>query len=152
MNTLEKLSFGNLPKNKIPAFKAGDVVKVFCKIVEGEKERIQVFEGVVIKIHNNGISSSFVVRKVSYGIGVERIFPLYAPTIDRIELLTSGRVRRAKLYYLRNLSGKKARITEEQRALLVGEPEPEAPTAEAAAVPEERPAEGTSPAAKKETT
>ncbi|MFO1518450.1 MAG: 50S ribosomal protein L19 [bacterium] len=136
MNTLEKLSFGSLPKNKIPAFKAGDVVKVHCKIVEGEKERIQIFEGVVIKRHNNGVSSSFVVRKVSYGVGVERIFPLYAPTLDKIELVTPGRVRRAKLYYLRNLSGKKARITELQRSLLISEPTAEAATEGAAAVAE----------------
>jgi large subunit ribosomal protein L19 len=152
MNILEKLSHGNLPKNKFPAFKAGDVVKVHCKIVEGEKERIQIFEGVVIKRHNNGVSSSFVVRKVSYGIGVERIFPLYAPTVDKIELVTSGRVRRAKLYYLRDLSGKKARITEEQRALLVGEPEPESPVSEqASAAPEETPSEVSAESSKKET-
>jgi large subunit ribosomal protein L19 len=152
MNILEKLSHGNLPKNKIPAFKAGDVVKVHCKIIEGEKERIQIFEGVVIKRHNNGMSSSFVVRKVSYGIGVERIFPLYAPTIDKIELLTSGRVRRAKLYYLRNLSGKKARITEEQRALLVGAPEAESPVAAHEAPAAEAQAEVAAEAAKKEAT
>jgi len=152
MNILEKLSHGNLPKNKIPAFKAGDVVKVHCKIVEGEKERIQIFEGVVIKRHNNGLSSSFVVRKVSYGIGVERVFPLYAPTIDKIELLTSGRVRRAKLYYLRDLSGKKARITEEQRALLVGAPEPESPVAaHPEPVQEQVHAEAGADASKKET-
>ncbi len=124
MNSLQKISYASLTSHKIPDFKPGDVVRVFCKIIEGEKERIQVFEGVVIKKQNNGISSSFIVRKVSYGIGVERIFPLHTPTIDKIELVTSGRVRRAKLYYLRNLSGKKARISEEQKKLLVAEVPP----------------------------
>ena len=123
MNILEKISYGSLPKNKIPPFKSGDVVRVYCKIIEGEKERVQAFEGVVIKRHNNGISSSFTVRKVSYGVGVERVFPAYSPSIDRIQVLTPGRVRRAKLYYLRNLSGKKARINEAQKALLVSKPE-----------------------------
>ncbi len=121
MNALQKISRGSLAQKKIPDFKSGDVVKVYCKIIEGEKERIQVFEGVVIKRQSNGISSSFMVRKVSYGVGVERIFPLYSPGVDKIEVLTSGKVRRAKLYYLRNLSGKKARITEEQKKLLVAE-------------------------------
>src|SRR4029453_11043064 len=135
----------SLPKNNYPTFKAGDVVKVHCKIVEGEKERIQVFEGVVIARHRNGISTTFTVRKVAYGVGVERIFPLYAPTIDKIEVVTSGRVRRDKLYYLRNLSGKKARITEEQRKLLVSEPLPEEPVLS----PESPPASPLPPAKKK---
>ncbi|MFO1464784.1 MAG: 50S ribosomal protein L19 [bacterium] len=94
----------------IPQFKVGDTVRVYCKVKEGDKERIQLFEGVVIARHNGGLRSSFTVRKVSYGVGVERIFPLHAPFIDRIELGTVGKVRRAKLYYLRELSGKKARI------------------------------------------
>ncbi len=122
MNLLQKICRDNLPKVKIPHFKAGDVVRVYCKIIEGEKERIQLFEGVVIKRHNNGISSTFTVRKVSYGVGIERVFPVYASSIDRIEVLTSGRVRRAKLYYLRNLSGKKARITEVQKSFLIAKP------------------------------
>lgn len=94
-----------------PSFKAGDHVKVHVRIQEGEKERLQIFEGTVIKMHRAGISSTFTVRKVSYGVGVERVFPLFAPIIERIELVNSGQVRRAKLYYLRELSGKKARIT-----------------------------------------
>ncbi len=122
MNVLQKIASNPVSQSKIPDFKPGDAVKVYCKIVEGEKERIQIFEGIVIKKQNNGVSSSFVVRKVSYGIGVERIFPLYAPSIDKIEIITPGKVRRAKLYYLRNLSGKKARITEAQKKLLVLEP------------------------------
>lgn len=97
-------------KTNIPAFKAGDTVRVYCKVKEGDKERVQLFEGVVIARHNAGLRSSFTVRKISYGIGVERIFPLHAPFIDRIELGSVGRVRRAKLYYLRSLAGKKARI------------------------------------------
>lgn len=96
---------------KSPHFKAGDQVKVHVKIKEGEKERIQIFEGVVIKIHRAGGSSSFTVRKMSYGVGVERIFPFQAPVIDKVEVVNSGQVRRAKLYYLRALIGKKARIT-----------------------------------------
>lgn len=120
MNALQKIT--SATSTNIPDFKAGDAVKVFCKIIEGEKERVQVFEGVVIKRQSNGLSSTFIVRKVSYGIGVERIFPLYSPTIEKIEVLTTGKVRRAKLYYLRNLSGKKARITEVQKKLLVVPP------------------------------
>lgn len=99
-------------EREIPNFKAGDTVRVHCKIKEGEKERIQIFEGVVIARKNGSIRSSFTVRKVSYGIGVERIFPLYAPFIQQIEVMRVGKVRRAKIYYLRNLSGKKARIAE----------------------------------------
>lgn len=95
---------------KIPHFKSGDLVKVHVKIKEGDKERIQIFEGTVIKIHNAGARSSFIVRKVSYGVGVERIFPMYSPVIQKIEVMTVGQVRRAKLYYLRDLSGRQARI------------------------------------------
>lgn len=91
-------------------FRAGDTVRVSIKVKEGDKERIQSFEGVVIRLHRGGVSSSFTVRKVSYGTGVERIFPLFSPIIDKIERLSQGKVRRAKLYYLRELSGRKARI------------------------------------------
>ncbi|MBF0492803.1 MAG: 50S ribosomal protein L19 [Deltaproteobacteria bacterium] len=125
MNTLQKICYQNLPAVKASTFKAGDSVKVHCRIIEGEKERIQIFEGVVIRIHNNGLSSTFTVRKVSYGVGVERIFPYYSPTLEKIETLARGRVRRAKLYYLRELKGKKARITEEQRKILIPEPAPQ---------------------------
>jgi len=95
---------------EIPAFRAGDTVKVNVKIQEGDKFRIQAFEGVVITNRRRGLSSTFTVRKVSFGYGVERIFPLYSPMIDSIEVLKRGRVRRAKLYYLRELKGKAARI------------------------------------------
>ncbi|MBW2434891.1 MAG: 50S ribosomal protein L19 [Deltaproteobacteria bacterium] len=95
-----------------PAFRPGDNVKVHVKIKEGEKERIQVFQGVVISKRKGGTNATFTVRKVSYGVGVERIFPLHSPAIDKIEVVTRGRVRRAKIYYLRKLRGKAARIKE----------------------------------------
>jgi len=126
MHPLQEFEKDQMRKD-IPAFKAGDTVRVYCKIKEGDKERIQLFEGIVIARHNNGIASSMTVRKVSYGIGVERIFPLHAPFIDHIEVGSVGKVRRAKLYYLRNLSGKKARIFAEDRAELVAAPEAAAP-------------------------
>ena len=96
----------------LPHFAAGDTVKVYVKIKEGEKERIQVFQGVVISKRGGGTNATFTVRKVSYGIGVERIFPLHSPIIDKIEVVTRGRVRRSKIYYLRKLRGKAARIKE----------------------------------------
>ena len=95
-----------------PSFRAGDSVKVYVKIVEGETHRIQAFEGLVIKRQGAGISESFTVRKISYGIGVERTFPVHAPAIDKIEVLRRGKVRRAKLHYIRTLSAKAARIKE----------------------------------------
>lgn len=96
----------------LPDFLPGDTVKVHVKIKEGEKERVQVFQGVVISKNGGGANASFTVRKVSYGIGVERIFLLNSPVIDKIEIVTRGRVRRAKIYYLRNLRGKAARLKE----------------------------------------
>ncbi len=96
----------------LPAFAPGDTVKVHVKIKEGEKERLQVFQGVVISKRKGTTNATFTVRKVSYGIGVERIFPLHSPIIDTIEVITHGRVRRAKIYYLRKLRGKAARIKE----------------------------------------
>jgi large subunit ribosomal protein L19 len=101
-------------RSDIPSFKPGDTIRVHAKIIEGDKERIQVFEGVVISRANGGNRQSFTVRKISYGVGVERVFPLHSPRIDKIEVVTSGRVRRAKLYYLRSLSGKAARIKGER--------------------------------------
>ncbi|MCA9524200.1 MAG: 50S ribosomal protein L19 [Myxococcales bacterium] len=97
---------------EIPRFRAGDTLRVHLKITEGDKERVQIFEGVCIKRHNDGVNSSFTVRKVSYNVGVERTFPLFSPRIVEIEVKTRGRVRRAKLYYLRERRGKKARIQE----------------------------------------
>jgi large subunit ribosomal protein L19 len=98
-----------------PAMKSGDTVRVHVKVREGDKERIQVFEGMVIGMHRGGIRASFTVRKVSFGQGVERIFPLHSPTIDKVELVRSARVRRAKLNFLRNLRGKAARMKEQKR-------------------------------------
>ena len=100
-------------KKEIPDFRAGDTLRVFVKIKEGEKERLQAFEGVLISYKRGGSRAMITVRKVSYGVGVERIFPLYSPVIDRIEVLQRGKVRRARLYYLRKLSGRKARIEEQ---------------------------------------
>ena len=99
-------------KDGLPDFRAGDTVRVHVKVVEGNKERIQVFQGVVIGRKGGGIRETFTVRKVSGGVGVERVFPLHSPSIDRIEVVRRGRVRRAKLYYLRDLQGKAARIRE----------------------------------------
>lgn len=101
-------------RTDIPPFRIGDSVKVHVKIREGDKERIQVFEGVVIRHHRGKVGASFTVRKVSYGVGVERIFPLHSPRIDKVELLRRGRVRRARLYYLRQRVGKAARIKEKR--------------------------------------
>lgn len=97
---------------EVPAFRPGDTLKVYVKIVEGTRERIQLFEGLVIKRQGGGISETFTVRKVSYGVGVERTFPVNSPAIDKIEVARKGRVRRAKLNYIRTLSAKAARITE----------------------------------------
>ena len=97
-------------RTDIPEFRVGDTVKVFVKVVEGAKERIQAFEGVVIARRNGSVRETFTVRRVSYGVGVERTFPLHSPRIDHIAVIKRGKVRRAKLYYLRNLSGKAAKI------------------------------------------
>ena len=116
MKTIEEINQHNVKKivseKKIPNFFPGDVVKVGVRITEGKKERIQYFEGVCIAKKNRDINSSFTVRKISFGEGVERIFPLYSPNIEKITVVRRGKVRRAKLYYLRARSGKSARITE----------------------------------------
>ncbi|GAA0298926.1 large subunit ribosomal protein L19 [Gracilibacillus halotolerans] len=108
---LEEITKDQL-RTDLPEFRAGDNVKVHVKVVEGTRERIQVFEGVVIKRQNGGISETFTVRKISYGVGVERTFPVHSPRVDKIEVTRRGKVRRAKLYYLRELRGKAARIKE----------------------------------------
>ena len=113
IQTLEAEAIAALSENtKIPAFRAGDTVKVGVKVIEGERTRIQNYEGVCIARSNKGMGSNFTVRKMSFGEGVERVFPLYSPNIDSIEVVRKGVVRRAKLYYLRGLTGKKARIAE----------------------------------------
>ena len=111
MDTLQLLDREQM-RTDIPQFKPGDTIKVHVRIREGDKERIQVFQGVVIRKRKGRINSTFTVRKISYGIGVERIFPLHSPMIDKIELVSRGRVRRSRLYYLRKLRGKAARIRE----------------------------------------
>ncbi len=113
MNAIEIVERAQTRKR--PAIKSGDTVRVHVKIREGDKERVQVFEGLVIALHRGGTRASFTVRKVSFGQGVERIFPLHSPIIERIDVVRTARVRRAKLYFLRKLSGKAARMRERKR-------------------------------------
>ena len=113
LNLIEKRNIEKLSTYDIPKFFSGDTVKVHTKVKEGENERIQIFEGVCIAKKNRGINSAFTVRKISYNEGVEKVFPLYSPNISKIEVVKYGKVRRAKLYYLRSLFGKKARIAED---------------------------------------
>jgi len=116
MNTLQKFAAKQLSqlqeKSNIPEFSPGDTVRVNVKVVEGNRERVQAYEGVCIAKSGDGVNASFTVRKISYGEGVERVFPLYSPRIESVDLVRRGSVRRAKLYYLRNLRGKSARIVE----------------------------------------
>ncbi|MDQ0494248.1 MULTISPECIES: 50S ribosomal protein L19 [Paenibacillus] len=114
MNIVQAITEEQLRKD-MPNFRPGDTLKVHVKVIEGTRERIQLFEGVVIKRRGGGISETFTVRKISYGVGVERTFPLHSPKIDKIEVARRGKVRRAKLYYLRELRGKAARIKEIRR-------------------------------------
>ncbi len=113
--TIASIEAKQLRKTPLPDFRVGDTVKVHVLIKEGEKERAQVFEGVVIKMHHTGARQAFVVRKISYGVGVERIFPYYSPLIDHIDIVSKGRVRRGRLYYLRERQGKAARIRGERQ-------------------------------------
>ena len=113
MNTLDFIDNKSL-RDDIPDFRAGDTLDVHVKVIEGSKERIQVFKGVVIRRQGGGVRETFTVRKVSFGVGVERTFPVHSPTVDRIDVLVRGDVRRAKLYYLRNLRGKAAKIREKR--------------------------------------
>ncbi len=113
MNVIEALEREQM-RTDIPDFRPGDTVNVHARIREGEKERIQLFKGVVIRKRNGKTGATFTVRKISYGVGVEKIFPLHSPMVDKIEIITRGRVRRARLYYLRKLRGKAARIKEKR--------------------------------------
>ena len=113
MHTFDALDAASL-RSDIPEFRAGDTLKVHVKVVEGTRSRVQVFQGVVIRRHGGGIGETFTVRKISFGVGVERTFPLHTPIIDHIEVVTRGDVRRAKLYYLRGLRGKAAKIREKR--------------------------------------
>lgn len=114
MNVIETIENEQM-RTDIPDFKAGDTVKVHARIKEGEKERVQIFQGVVIRKRKGKTGSTFTVRKISYGVGVERVFPLHSPAIDKIEIVSKGKVRRGRLYYLRNLRGKAARIKEKRQ-------------------------------------
>jgi large subunit ribosomal protein L19 len=116
MHTLDSVDAASL-RDDIPPFRAGDTLKVHVKVIEGSRRRVQIFQGVVIRRQGSGVRETFTVRKVSFGVGVERTFPLHAPVIDKIELVTRGDVRRAKLYYLRNLRGKAAKIREKRDAV-----------------------------------
>jgi len=126
------------PKSKLPLISPGDTVRVNLKVVEGDKERIQPFQGVVIRVRNGGAGGSFTVRRVAYGVGIERTFPLASPLIEKVQVMRHGKVRRAKLYYLRGLSAKKARIKE--RRLPRGFAEALVPAAEPEPTPEATPA------------
>lgn len=113
MHTLDSLDAASL-RSDVPDFRPGDTLKVHVRVVEGTRSRVQVFQGVVIRRQGNGVRETFTVRKVSFGVGVERTFPVHTPVLDKIEILTRGDVRRAKLYYLRELRGKKAKIREKR--------------------------------------
>ena len=114
-NVIDTLNSAAL-RDDVPAFRAGDTVKVHVKVTEGTRSRVQVFQGVVIRLQGAGIGRTFTVRKVSFGVGVERTFPLHSPIFEEIEIVTRGDVRRAKLYYLRNIRGKAAKIKERREA------------------------------------
>jgi large subunit ribosomal protein L19 len=114
MNVIDALE-AEQAKNPAPTLRPGETVRVYVKVVEGDKERTQVFEGVVIGLSGKGSLETFTVRKISYGVGVERIFPVHSPRIDRVEVVSKGKVRRAKLYYLRGRKGREARLVEESR-------------------------------------
>jgi large subunit ribosomal protein L19 len=116
VHALDALDAASL-RDDVPAFRAGDTLKVHVKVVEGTRSRIQVFQGVVIRRSGGGVRETFTVRKISFGVGVERTFPLHSPILDRIELVTRGDVRRAKLYYLRSLRGKAAKIKEKRESV-----------------------------------
>ena len=113
MKTLDAVDAASL-KSDLPDFRAGDTLKVHVKVIEGTRSRVQVFQGIVIRRHGSGLGETFTVRKVSFGVGVERTFPVHTPIIDKIEVVTRGDVRRAKLYYLRDLRGKAAKIKEKR--------------------------------------
>ena len=118
-NVLDALD-ADSARGDLPAFRAGDTLRVHVRVVEGNRSRIQIFQGVCIRLQGSGIRRTFTVRKVSFGVGVERTFPLNTPILDRIEVVTRGDVRRAKLYYLRNLRGKKAKIKERREPTAAG--------------------------------
>ncbi|MDO5696727.1 MAG: 50S ribosomal protein L19 [Dermatophilus congolensis] len=113
MQKLDMVDAASL-RDDVPEFRAGDTVKVHVKVIEGNRTRVQVFQGVVIRRHGKGVGETYTVRKLSFGVGVERTFPVHSPVVEKIEVVTRGDVRRAKLYYLRNLRGKAAKIREKR--------------------------------------
>ena len=142
MNVLDAVDAASLRKD-IPQFRAGDELKIHVRVIEGSKSRIQVFQGIVMRRQGDGVRETFTIRKISYGVGVERTFPVHTPVIEKIELVKKGDVRRAKLYYLRDLRGKAAKIREKRDGIegygdgILSTPEPIAPAVVAAAVVEE---------------
>jgi large subunit ribosomal protein L19 len=142
MNVLDAVDAASLRKD-IPQFRAGDELKIHVRVIEGSKSRIQVFQGIVMRRQGDGVRETFTIRKISYGVGVERTFPVHTPVIEKIELVKKGDVRRAKLYYLRDLRGKAAKIREKRDGVegygdgILSTPEPIAPVVVAAAVVEE---------------
>ena len=142
MNILDAVDAASLRKD-IPQFRAGDELKIHVRVIEGNKSRLQVFQGIVIRRQGDGVRETFTIRKVSYGVGVERTFPVHTPVIEKIELVKKGEVRRAKLYYLRDLRGKAAKIREKRDGVegygdgILSTPEPIAPVVAAAPVVEE---------------
>ena len=139
MNVLDAVDAASLRKD-IPQFRAGDELKIHVRVIEGSKSRLQVFQGIVMRRQGDGVRETFTIRKVSYGVGVERTFPVHTPVIEKIELVKKGDVRRAKLYYLRDLRGKAAKIREKRDGIegygdgILSTPEPIVPVAVAAAV------------------
>ena len=142
MNILDAVDAASLRKD-IPQFRAGDELKVHVRVIEGSKSRLQVFQGIVIRRQGDGVRETFTIRKVSYGVGVERTFPVHTPVIEKIELVKKGEVRRAKLYYLRDLRGKAAKIREKRDGVegygdgILSTPEPIAPVVAEAVIVEE---------------
>jgi ribosomal protein L19 len=142
MNVLDAVDAASLRKD-IPQFRAGDELKIHVRVIEGSKSRIQVFQGIVMRRQGDGVRETFTIRKISYGVGVERTFPVHTPVIEKIELVKKGDVRRAKLYYLRDLRGKAAKIREKRDGVegygdgILSTPEPIAPAVVAEAVVEE---------------
>ncbi len=133
MNRLQRLN-ASMVKKSVPVFEIGDTVRVHVKVVEGEKERVQVFEGLVVSRKGGQNAETFTVRKVSYGVGVERIFPIHSPVVERVDVVRQGRVRRAKLFYLRTKKGKMARVAEREY-MAEGKTKPESASEPAAAEP-----------------
>jgi large subunit ribosomal protein L19 len=131
-DVVDKVAWAKTQKKNIPSFKAGDTVSVAVRVKEGEKERIQLFKGVVLKLQGTGASRSFTVRKISGGVGVERTFPFYSPIVDKIEVVSYGRVRQGRIYYLRDLKGKAAKIKSDLALALVDENAPAPESSETA--------------------